>query len=1015
MVSKCQAYISKFYTLNLPLKYSLILIVLMNMGCTVALTSITPKEDRLYLAGNFGEVVQYLEGERGRLSPNERSRILNENINRMRAHQFTTYEFIYYQLDANLYIRSLIQLGYLEKALRFCDESLRERNMIAETIRRYNYKKTDTSTELNTEAIKSLNILKGYIIWLMSGDSQKALSYFSQSMPDTSVSEESISWVNLSGKNKIRFLSETGEFLDKVMGDYRKALENYKEALSLVDKLTLLDIDAKYAYTLSILGDIMDTHMKLGELEEAKKALDQSNEVTKGTIFKIGNLMVSSMQTYRGYASIAYSHEGALFALSRDFETSQKYFDKAWKIVGNIDPNTEEFWDRKAIGLYYVCYGTFYLGLQGKYQEAAQLVDKGLGYLNLYYLDLILDGLNIETAYIYSGELHLLLKNYDKALSQVEQALLLNKSSHNKVAGATAYTILGQIYFEKGEQHEAERAYETALELTDIMGSESTENWKLFYGLGKVYEYFGNETKALHNYKKAVEEVEKLWKGRFKDTQKQVSFIDNRLSVFEPVIRILSRQDKTEEAFNYMERSKSRAFFETSLFYRGRDQRKANINVEPLTAEEAKQMLPHGTAILEYYVGENSVIGALVTQEGVYVKELAIETKQLKEDVRLFRSSIEELRWDYKEKGSILYAELIRPFEEVLTGIESLCIIPHGVLHYLPFQSLIVADKSDEGISPQLREKESTLMALITRGKKFSRGDQGIRESKPSRLTEDVSAVRSELASIRAQIDEERRRNGMRESRPHFMIDKFKIFYAPSATVLSVASRNNMHDKSRLLTVGSPPEAIVDYEGQTIVLEKLVSAEVEDRQIGSFFSQKAVFTDKAATETIVKDNASEYDVLLFSTHGILSRKDPLKSFIFFNKDANNDGKLTIPEVENMDLRANLVALSACETGLVAGYEGISGNIVDAKFPYGDDLVGLQRAFIKAGASSVLSSLWSVDDDSTAMLIIDFFNGYKTSQDKASALRASVLTLIDDAKGWEHPYYWAPFILSGDWR
>ena len=119
------------------------------------------------------------------------------------------------------------------------------------------------------------------------------------------------------------------------------------------------------------------------------------------------------------------------------------------------------------------------------------------------------------------------------------------------------------------------------------------------------------------------------------------------------------------------------------------------------------------------------------------------------------------------------------------------------------------------------------------------------------------------------------------------------------------------------------------------------------------------------------------------------------------------GELTVSEIFDMEVKANLVTLSACETGLARGTKG--------DFPQGDDLVGLSRAFIHAGAPSVVASLWKVSDDSTVEMMRSFYRNLKTMP-KAEALRQAQLGLAkSNVMTSSHPYFWAPFILVGDWQ
>jgi CHAT domain-containing protein len=111
-----------------------------------------------------------------------------------------------------------------------------------------------------------------------------------------------------------------------------------------------------------------------------------------------------------------------------------------------------------------------------------------------------------------------------------------------------------------------------------------------------------------------------------------------------------------------------------------------------------------------------------------------------------------------------------------------------------------------------------------------------------------------------------------------------------------------------------------------------------------------------------------------------------------------DGWLTTLDIFNWRLQASLVTLSACQTGrsVVAG---------------GDELLGLMRAFLAAGAASLVASLWAVEDRSTALLMENFYRQLAAGAGKGAALRAAQLSLLDGA--YVHPYYWAPFFLVGD--
>ena len=1000
-------------------------IFLLLSGCSVALftiaPSIVPEEVMLIHAGDYGKAIQIFESADGKLSPTQQKRIINDNINRIRNHRYVSSEFTTYHLYVSYYIRALIEKGEMDKALRVCDIALKESKMFGDLLIKYNYRIEATILGNRDNQAKLLR-LKGYIIWYKMGRLDQARSYFNSALDKYKnyAVKENIGFLDISEKHLIETYIDCGIFEDKIAGNFEGAMTNYQAALKIVEKMSITNIDNKYRYLLPVYRRIQGVHMKLGHLEKAKHVLNEYQIETSKSIFKLGAAITSQNQVMRGLLSIMYSGAGALLGLSRDFETAKEYFDKAKDIVINIPIESDHLWDLKARGTYYVLYGTFYLGLQNHYAEAVKIVDDGISLLRPLYLDSLEDDVDIETAYNYSAELHYLNGSHDKAIEQSGRAIFYAKRYHNKLSQASSYVLQGQIFYKKNNKGKAKEAYESAYKL--VKDVESTENWKLFYGLGQIYEDYGQTNNALKFYKKAVEEVEKLWKGRFQNTQKQVSFIDNRLVVYEPVIRILAKRGMNDECLNYMERSKARSFFESSIFF-------ANISktADPLTAGQIRRLIPDDGAIIEYYVGDKSVFGAAVTKKRISVREIKARPAWLQDAVMSFRDEIESKSAAYHQDGSLLYRTLIGPFEKDIKDKKILGIMPHGVLHYLPFQALVLNDYTGLKVDPELLKKEKFLIAMLppSPGKparglaKKVRGIKFRKDEKTAHLS--VRELGAELSSVQSAINAERVQRGMK-AKPFFLIEKYRLFSAPSSTILNYARSVNSKRRQSVLALGSPPEAgikdlnIRNPEGEMVdVLPKLPSAKTEVQEIGSLFDGRTIFTDENATETNFKANAQKSDVLVISAHGLLNRKDPMNSSIFLHKDSANNGRLTVIEVESLKLKANISALSACETGLVSGYEGVNEDVYNVKFPPGDDLVGFQRAFMKAGSASVLSTLWNVADEATAFWMVNFFKSYRQGSDKATAARHATLNILQANKNWEHPYYWAAFVLSGDWQ
>jgi CHAT domain-containing protein len=164
-----------------------------------------------------------------------------------------------------------------------------------------------------------------------------------------------------------------------------------------------------------------------------------------------------------------------------------------------------------------------------------------------------------------------------------------------------------------------------------------------------------------------------------------------------------------------------------------------------------------------------------------------------------------------------------------------------------------------------------------------------------------------------------------------------------------------------------------------------------------------VVSGTAATEAAFRREAPTRRVIHLATYGVLNKQNPLFSFVEFAPDAADDGRLEVHEVFGLDLAADLVVLSACQTGLGSGALG--------DVPAGDDWIGLSRAFLSAGALRVMASLWPVQDQATATLMERFYQGYTVGSDPGRALAEAQRAMLA-APASANPYYWAGFELVG---
>jgi CHAT domain-containing protein len=333
------------------------------------------------------------------------------------------------------------------------------------------------------------------------------------------------------------------------------------------------------------------------------------------------------------------------------------------------------------------------------------------------------------------------------------------------------------------------------------------------------------------------------------------------------------------------------------------------------------------------------------------------DEKKIKEQVETIRFALLDPKQEasdfFSKAGCLLYEELIKPAEPYLSGKSRLIIIPDGILNYLPYEVLLTDNK-------QIAQKGS------------------------------YSAL-------------------------PFLVKKYPVSYGQSASVLKTLLSEQKKSgitkpgNKKLIAFGDPISDTKDVPlfASPASYNRLQYSRQEVERISALFKEKnsEIYLGKDATEENLKRNSNlkNFNYLHFATHGSIDEEKPDLSSLVLAKGANSseDGYLQASEIFNLKLNADLVVLSACQTGL-------------GKLVRGEGMVGLTRSFMYAGTPSVLASLWSVSDLSTASLMEQFYrNLIKNKLSKTEALRKAQLTLMSDEK-YAHPFYWAPFVLFGDW-
>jgi CHAT domain-containing protein len=434
------------------------------------------------------------------------------------------------------------------------------------------------------------------------------------------------------------------------------------------------------------------------------------------------------------------------------------------------------------------------------------------------------------------------------------------------------------------------------------------------------------------------------------------------------------------------------------------------VRTQPLTlADVQTQVLDNDTVLLEYSLGtEHSYLWTVTKNNGLWLYRLPArsvveqQASALRDQLvpRGQRRAIAELTSDtqggqtedmrglrlggtpiapetvraYASAANALYQTVVAPAASVIAG-KRLLVVADGALNFIPFEAL-VADST------------------------------GTDYSNLPYLVQTNEIVYAPSASVVAVIRQQKSGAGARGQSLLVIADPVFDPSDPRAK----AAANMMRSGVGRLALSSAIGDVASLKLASLKLVRLAGTRTEAQEIAQLARTTGatadVWLDLEASEGNVETrDLSRYRVLHFATHGLLDTERPQFTGLALAPTGapDADGFLRVGEVFNLRLGSPLVILSACETGL-------------GKEKRGEGVIGLTRAFMYAGAPTVGVSLWSVADKSTAELMPDFYGRLLTGQASGApaALRAAQQQMIA-GKHYSAPFYWAPFVLVGDWR
>ncbi len=427
--------------------------------------------------------------------------------------------------------------------------------------------------------------------------------------------------------------------------------------------------------------------------------------------------------------------------------------------------------------------------------------------------------------------------------------------------------------------------------------------------------------------------------------------------------------------------------------------------------EIQKEVLDDNTLLLEYSLGKDRSYLWAVTKTGITSYELP-KRADIEAAAQEFYKQVNSPQEGSPEVGMKLSQMLLAPVASQM-GQKRLLVVGDGILQTIPFAALPIP--------------ENTQVSLLS----APRPEINLRANSPSRLKTTKTPVNSPLQRTLAMSQGFKPLADVNSYTP--LLVNHEIVSLPSASTIAVLRRELKDRKpaaKTLIAIADPvftpnddrlkqPRSVGVSPAETaltrsaldmgVTLDRLKYSRQEAEQILALVpatQRTSAFDFTASRTTATSPNLAEYRMVHLATHGLLNSVHPeLSGVVLSLVDENGketDGFLRLHDIYNLNLPAELVVLSACETGL-------------GKDVKGEGLVSLTRGFMYAGSKRVVVSLWSVNDMGTASLMQKFYQQMlEKGLNPVAALRAAQLEMLKTEQ-WKSPYYWASFVVQGEWR
>ncbi|MDZ7956587.1 MAG: CHAT domain-containing protein [Aulosira sp. DedQUE10] len=563
---------------------------------------------------------------------------------------------------------------------------------------------------------------------------------------------------------------------------------------------------------------------------------------------------------------------------------------------------------------------------------------------------------NLGNAYLGLGE-------YQKAIEYQQQWLAIAREIKYPQGEEAALSSLGTTYLATGNYAKAIDYNQQFLTIAQKIKDRHSEGIG-FSNLGIAFYKASKFTLSEQNLFQGLKVWETLRNQKLNDTNK-VSFFETQKPTYNYLQQVLIAQNKTKEALEISERGRARAFVE--------------LLTSRLSGKSISQIPDKPTISLLQQIAKQQ--NATLVEYSIIGDDFKIQGKQETKESELYI-------WVIKPTGEVTFrkADLKPLWQKENTTLAKLVTTSRNSIgaRGTAFRGINVVYNPN---APKTKNNLKRLHELLI---------NPIADLLPKNSNDRVIFIpQSSLFLVPFAA--------LQDADGKYLIEKHTILTSPSIQVLDLTHKQKQRIGTKpiqgkdTLIVGNPTMPFVAPKiGETPQqLIPLPGAEQEATAISKLLKTEPLIGNKATEATVVQRLPQARFVHL-ATHGIFDDVQGLNSGIALTPSGKDDGLLTASEILDLKLNAELVVLSACDTG--------RGRLT------GDGVIGLSRSLISAGVPSVLVSLWSVPDAPTALLMTEFYQNLQKSPDKAQALRQAMLTTM---KNHPNPVDWAAFTLIGE--